>query len=169
MDTSAGPPPGIDSDLVRFGADVAMKNGMTVLRQILDEMDPLGSAAHQRVVAERRGFREFGDYKWSALSPVMWSALAVELTVQPDQLAEMGGVVCPTLVMVGDEDRTFIEPSLLLADAVPDARLVVIPDAGHSPQFENPPAWFGALDAFLAELPGLRPPSPSPGSGPARR
>ncbi len=169
MDTSAGPPPGIDPDLVRFGADVAMQNGMAVLRQILDEMDPLGSAAHQRVVAERPGFREYGDDKWAALSPVMWSSLAVELTVQPDQLAEMGGVVCPTLVLVGEQDRTFIEASFLLADTVPDARLVVIPDAGHSPQFENPQAWFGALDSFLAELPGLRPPSPSPGSGPARR
>jgi 3-oxoadipate enol-lactonase len=81
----------------------------------------------------------------------------------------MGGVVCPTLVMVGEEDRTFVEPSFLLADVVAGARLVVVPDAGHSPQFENPPAWFGALDAFLAELPGLRPPSPSPGSGPVRR
>jgi pimeloyl-ACP methyl ester carboxylesterase len=169
MDTSPGPPPGIDADLVRFGADVAMQNGMTVLRKILDEMDPLGSAAHQRVVAERPGFREYGDYKWSALSPVMWSTLAVELTVQPDQLAELGGVVCPTLVLVGEEDQTFLEPSFLLADAVPDARLVVIPDAGHSPQFENPPVWFAALDGFLAEQPSFSPPSPSPGSGPARR
>jgi pimeloyl-ACP methyl ester carboxylesterase len=40
-----------------------------------------------------------------------------------------------------------------LADAVPDARLVVIPDAGHSPQFENPLAWFAAIDGFLGDLP----------------
>jgi pimeloyl-ACP methyl ester carboxylesterase len=169
MDTSAGPPPGIDPDLVRFGAEVAMRDGMAVLRILLDEIDPLGSAAHQRVVAERPGFREFGDHKWSTLSPVMWSTLAVEITVQPDQLAELGGVVCPTLVLVGEQDRTFLEPSFLLADAVPDARLVVIPDAGHSPQFENPPVWFAALDGFLVEQPRVRPPSPSPGSGPARR
>ncbi len=99
----------------------------------------------------------------------MWSTLAVELMVQPDQLAELRGVACPTLVLVGDEDRTFLEPSRLLANAVPGARLVVIPDAGHSPQFENPPAWFAALEGFLAEQPRLRRPSPSPGSGPARR
>ena len=146
-----------------------MRDGMSVLRVLLEQIDPLGSAAHQRVVAERPGFREYGDYKWSALSPVMWSALAVELTVQPDQLVELGAVACPTLVLVGAEDRTFLEPSFLLAGAVPDARLVVVPEAGHSPQFENPPAWFAALDGFLVEQPGFRRPSPSRGSGPARR
>ena len=40
-----------------------------------------------------------------------------------------------------------------MADIVPDARLVVIPDAGHSPQFENPAVWFAALSGFLDELP----------------
>jgi pimeloyl-ACP methyl ester carboxylesterase len=142
-----------------------MENGMTVLRRLLDELDPLGSAAHQRVVAGRQGFREYGDRKWATLSAVMWSTLAVELTVQPDQLAELRAVTCPSLVLVGDEDRTFIEPSFAIADAIPGARLVVIPEAGHSPQFENPRAWFAALDGFLTELPALRPPSPSPGTG----
>ena len=136
---------------------------------LLDEIDPLGSAAHQRVVAERPGFREYGDRKWARLSPVMWSALAVELTVQPDQLAGLRDVDCPTLVVVGEQDHTFLEPSFLIADAVADARLVVIPDAGHSPQFENPQAWFGAVDGFLAEQPRVRRPSPSPGSGHVRR
>jgi pimeloyl-ACP methyl ester carboxylesterase len=27
--------------------------------------------------------------------------------------------------------------------------LAVIPDAGHSPQFENPDAWWAALTEFL--------------------
>ena len=35
---------------------------------------------------------------------------------------------------------------------------MVIPDAGHSPQFENPPVWFAALDGFLAELPAAQAP-----------
>ena len=31
-----------------------------------------------------------------------------------------------------------------MADAIPARELVVIPDAGHSPQFENPDAWLDA-------------------------
>ena len=35
--------------------------------------------------------------------------------------------------------------SRLMVDAIPHAHLVVIPDAGHSPQTENPTAWIAAL------------------------
>ena len=36
-----------------------------------------------------------------------------------------------------------------MAATIPGAELVVIPNAGHSPQFENPAAWLAALDGFL--------------------
>jgi pimeloyl-ACP methyl ester carboxylesterase len=39
-----------------------------------------------------------------------------------------------------------------IAHTVPDARLVVIPGAGHSPQFENPPAWIAAMQEFLGAI-----------------
>jgi pimeloyl-ACP methyl ester carboxylesterase len=39
-----------------------------------------------------------------------------------------------------------------LVATVPGAELVIIPQAGHSPQFENPPAWLSAMEAFLVGL-----------------
>ena len=39
-----------------------------------------------------------------------------------------------------------------MADAIPDAELVVIPDAGHSPQFEAPEAWWDAVSGFLEQV-----------------
>ena len=39
-----------------------------------------------------------------------------------------------------------------MVDAIAGAQLAVIPEAGHSPQFENPDAWFRALDGFLSSL-----------------
>ena len=39
-----------------------------------------------------------------------------------------------------------------MADAIPARELVVIPDAGHSPQFENPDAWIATMREFLAAL-----------------
>ena len=63
----------------------------------------------------------------------MWATLAIELTTQPDQLAALRAIAVPTLVVVGDQDRPFMQPSRDLASAVPGARLVVVPDAGHSP------------------------------------
>jgi len=156
MDTAPGPPTGIDADLVRLAAQIALTEGMTVLRELLDAHDPLGSPAHERVVAERPGFEEYGDYKWSRLAPAMWSALVVEITTQEDGLAALADAAWPTLVIVGEQDESFIEPSYAMADAVPDARLVVVPDAGHSPQFENPAVWLAALTGFLDEVFGTR-------------
>ena len=34
-------------------------------------------------------------------------------------------------------------------EIIPDARLVVLPDGGHCPQFEATDAWRDAVDAFL--------------------
>jgi pimeloyl-ACP methyl ester carboxylesterase len=169
MDTAAAPPPTIELDLVRVGAEVAVRDGMATLRLLLDELDPLGSEAYQRVVRERPGFEEYAQHKWSTLSPVMWSELAVEIATQPDRLSLLTAVTCPTLVIVGEQDQAFIEPSFALADTIADARLVVVPDAGHSPQFENPAVWRAAVDGFLSELPEVSRPRPSPGNAPARR
>ena len=91
MDTSAGPPPGLDRELVAFGVEVARTRGLAVLKELSDELDLLGSPSYQRVLAERPGFREYADYKWSAQSPVMWAQLIEDIVGQPDQLGGAGG------------------------------------------------------------------------------
>jgi pimeloyl-ACP methyl ester carboxylesterase len=151
MDTAPGPPPGIKRETVDLGIEIARRDGMAVLRKVQDELDPLGTPANQRLLAERPGYREFGERKWAALSRAMWIALASEVTRQPDQLDAMRAIACPTLVIVGEEDEMFLAPSRAMADTVPGARLAVIEDAGHSPQFENAPAWFGVVDGFVRD------------------
>jgi pimeloyl-ACP methyl ester carboxylesterase len=153
MDTSAGPPPGLDHEIVALGVEVARTEGLAVLKRLSDELDLLGSASYQRVLAERPGFREYAEYKWSAQSPVMWATMVHDIVHQADQLAELASISVPVLGIVGDEDTTFLGPMRDIVATVPDAELVVVPEAGHSPQFENPPAWQQALDAFLARLP----------------
>jgi pimeloyl-ACP methyl ester carboxylesterase len=153
MDTSAGVPPGIDLGLVHLGVEVVRASGMATLRQIQDELDLMGSEAHRRVLAQRAGFREYMDDRWRSLSPVMWATLAVEIASQPDELDALRTVDVPTLVVVGTQDHQFREPSRAIAATVPGARLAEIPDAGHSPQFENPDAWHATLTEFLRSLP----------------
>jgi len=150
MDTSPGPVPGIDPQLAGLAAQVALDDGKDVLRPMLDAAGTLETPAYLRLLEERPGYREFEDYKWSSLSGVMWAAMAREIVHQPNQLALLAKVRCPTLVIVGAEDESFVEPSRQMAAVIPGAELVVVPDAGHSPQFENPLPWFDALDGFLA-------------------
>ena len=64
--------------------------------------------------------------------------LAGELLGASDRLDALATLPMPTLVIVGEQDTPFLAPSRAMADAIPDADLVVVPDAGHSPQFEAP-------------------------------
>ena len=153
MDTSHGPVPGLDPSLLEVAAGVALTDGKDALKELLDAVKVLETPAYQRVLAERPGYQEFVDRKWESLSHVMWAALVREIAHQPDDIDALAALACPALVIVGEQDEPFLGPSRAIAAAMADARLVVVPDAGHSPQFENPAVWYGALVDFLASLP----------------
>jgi pimeloyl-ACP methyl ester carboxylesterase len=157
MDTAPGPVPGLDGEMIDLGVQIANEQGMDELKRVMDAFSPLDTPAYQRTLAERPGYREFGDRKWAALSRAMWVTMSIEIRDQPDQLAELATVHCPTLVLVGVEDVPFRRVSEAMAATIPGAQLVVIPDAGHSPQFENGPAWLATLRAFLARIDAASP------------
>jgi 3-oxoadipate enol-lactonase len=152
MDTSAARPPGSDTELVAAATEIVRTGGLAALKQLSDELDLLGSEAYQRVLAERPGFAEYADYKWRAQSPVMWTTLMHEIVTQPDQLDLLRSLRAPALGIVGDQDAMFLGAMDDIVRTVPGARLVVIPEAGHSPQFENAPAWIAAMREFLEAL-----------------
>lgn len=60
------------------------------------------------------------------------------------------GIQTPTLVIWGDLDSEFIiKGSKRLAKNIPNAGEAVVPETGHSPQYERPPLFNEALAAFL--------------------
>jgi pimeloyl-ACP methyl ester carboxylesterase len=158
MDTSPGPVPGLDGEILEMGAVIALTDGMDELKRIMDAFSPLGTPAYERLMATRPGYPEFNDRKWATLSATMWATLGRAIRDQPDELAALAAVRCPTLVIVGEQDEPFLRVSREMAATIPGAELVVVPDAGHSPQFENGPAWLRALEGFLD---GLRRESPA--------
>ncbi|MDF1564443.1 MAG: alpha/beta fold hydrolase [Deltaproteobacteria bacterium] len=70
---------------------------------------------------------------------------------RPDSTPQLGEITCPTLVLVGAED-TLTPPAAARAmvEALPDARLVELPGAGHLSNLELPEAFDAALLDFLA-------------------
>ncbi len=153
MDTSAGPIPGFDPALVEIAAEVAFTEGKDALKALLDAAATLETPAYQRELAERPGYREFQDRKWADCSVTMWGALALELARQTDERAALAAALQgPLLVLVGEQDDPFVQAAELITEAIPSAELVVIADAGHSPQFENADAWRAALTGFLASV-----------------
>ncbi len=68
----------------------------------------------------------------------------------PQRLTE---IRMPCLVITGDDDRVVpTEQSVRLADELPDAELVVIPDCGHVPHEECPQPFLQAVADFLKQL-----------------
>ncbi|MHB8333480.1 MAG: alpha/beta fold hydrolase [Acidimicrobiales bacterium] len=69
--------------------------------------------------------------------------------------AEAARLTMPCLLIVGDHDQLFAPAAIrALADLLPDARIVEVVGAGHSPYFEDPRTWNHTVDSFLAWLDG---------------
>jgi len=67
----------------------------------------------------------------------------------PSLLGRLGSVSVPALVVWGAADRIYpLEHGEAFAKAIPDARLVVLDEAGHLPQMEAPSALLAAVLDF---------------------
>ncbi len=62
-------------------------------------------------------------------------------------------IAVPTLVLVGSEDKHFLAAADYMAGKIPGAQKVVIPDAGHAANLDQPDAFNQAAGEFLAGLP----------------
>jgi pimeloyl-ACP methyl ester carboxylesterase len=77
------------------------------------------------------------------------------MLAQPDGslIDSLPTIAVPTLVLVGAEDRHFLGAADYMAAKIPGARKIVIPDAGHAANLDQPAAFNHAVAAFLAALP----------------
>jgi pimeloyl-ACP methyl ester carboxylesterase len=72
---------------------------------------------------------------------------------QPLTLDRIATISVPTLVIAGDED-VYAPPPVMqaLAQRIPNARIEVIPNAGHSAYWEQPQTWNTLILTFIAPL-----------------
>jgi 2-succinyl-6-hydroxy-2,4-cyclohexadiene-1-carboxylate synthase len=64
-----------------------------------------------------------------------------------DRLPE---IAVPTLLVVGARDGKFIDIAELMSSMLPDARVAVVPGAGHTVHLERPDAWLEVVATFLS-------------------
>lgn len=70
---------------------------------------------------------------------------------RPDSRPMLSTIACPTLVLVGDGDQlTPLDRAEELANGIPGAKLVVIPDSGHLSTIEQPQRVTAALVDWLS-------------------
>ena len=74
------------------------------------------------------------------------------LTQSDDRIIQsLPGIGVPTLIVVGADDTPFLAASSYMEKKIPGARQVVIADAGHASNLDQPEAFNAAVDGFLAE------------------
>jgi non-heme chloroperoxidase len=77
----------------------------------------------------------------------VWKA-ALDGLVAFDDAADLGRITASTLLIWGDHDAVVsLEDQQRLKEAIPDARLKVYPETGHSPHWERPERVAADLDA----------------------
>jgi 3-oxoadipate enol-lactonase len=165
MGTSPGPV-AVDRQLAELSVEVVRSGGMARLGEViasLPEGSPLDTTASRELRRTRpsplggddpeASWTAFGEAKMQAASPAMYAAMVPVMLDQADRRPSLAGLSIPALVMVGEHDQLFLDDSRRLAEAIPGARLVVLPGAGHNPQHETPGAWRTLLLQFLAGLP----------------
>lgn len=75
------------------------------------------------------------------------------LGTRDDISVQIGRITVPTLVLHGDSDQAIEFPrAKAMADAIPNAQLIVVPGAGHASNLTHPQAVNPAIEAFLAAL-----------------
>ena len=72
------------------------------------------------------------------------------LKTRPDSRPSLGAIACPTLILVGADDAlTPPADAETMRSAIPNATVVVLPDAGHMSNLEQPAAFAAAMWSFL--------------------
>ena len=94
------------------------------------------------------GFLRRGD-------PAAHGAFMSSFYTDPDPRIEgLRNIGCPTLILLGEFDLMFLEPSALMAAEIPGARHVVLDGIGHMTAIEDPGRTIREINDFLDRVAG---------------
>ena len=82
---------------------------------------------------------------------------AMNMLWRLDLRNELGGVVAPTTILCGEQDRVNVPAARAIAKSLPDARLWIEPEAGHLWNVQAPVRFNEVLRQALAASIGHRP------------
>ena len=98
----------------------------------------------------------------SEFHPAGYRAMALGLA-ETDTRALLPRITVPTLLLWGDADkRSSLDVARSMHEAIPTAKLVVIPDAGHGSNVEQPARFNTEVRAFCSAVESERPVAPGP-------
>jgi len=112
----------------------------------------LGPSRVQYQNKDPRGWKEFADQlagHSDAGSALTMRGVQKRRPSLFELVDKMTTITAPTLIMTGDEDWHCLEPALLMKRTIPTSALVVMPNAGHAINLEEPDAFNRHLADFF--------------------
>jgi pimeloyl-ACP methyl ester carboxylesterase len=141
---------GAIAKMVETGRKIALTEGMGALWDY--QVANGGRALPANISPE---MRDLARSEFALTSPTGYLNCAEGMRNRRNTLPGLAELAKPTLVIRGEnENPGLVQAADGLANAIPGARYEVIPNAAHSPQFENMSAFNEVLTAFLGTLPG---------------
>ncbi|HLJ52010.1 MAG TPA: alpha/beta fold hydrolase [Rhizomicrobium sp.] len=131
--------PGYKNDAARAGWN---QNSLrTAERYEKEGLGPLGNASAERATAQHRDAKGLARAGRGMLTQK--NARVIE---------SLPNIKVPAIVIVGANDTPFLAASDYMTAKIPGAEKVVIPDAGHAANIDQPKAFNAAVESFIAKL-----------------
>lgn len=137
----------------------AVENRRKLAATVLEHgTEPVAAAMMPNLFAEastekRREAIELTRQTLIANSPAGIAAASLGMAERPDVTADLPGIETPALLIVGEDDRiSTVEEMRGIAEAMPNAEFVVIPEAGHMSPLENPEPANLAIREFVTRI-----------------
>jgi len=151
MDTSPDRPAGMEAGPLQAGAHLAREHGMDGLQQRIETATrAAGEPAPYRARWGER-YWEHHRLRYHEMDPVAYDEFGRAMVEQSSLVPRLGEIRCPALIIVGEDDSSFLPGARAMAADIANARHVLIADAEHHPHEENREAWLEAVARHLAE------------------
>jgi pimeloyl-ACP methyl ester carboxylesterase len=151
VDTAAEVPKGLLYDerrKQRAGlVDIAREKGMEAVFEEQLRITPI----HPALKANPK-YIEIWREQFLMTSREAYIAGAHGMASRGSVVGDLAKVSVPALVICGEQDEPFLEPSRQMHAAIPGSELVIIPGAGHGPQMETPAEFNRVLVEFLSRV-----------------
>jgi len=153
MNTAPFAPDDYHPETFEKAGAIALAKGMGRLQDLVERASrdaDEASAADRQTGKWQERYWQHHRRRYREMDPAAYGPLGAAMLGQVSLVDRLAEIRCPTTVIVGSDDHKFLRGADALAQAIPGARRVTIPDAGHHPHMENPAAWLAAVRAHRA-------------------
>jgi len=148
VDTSASPQDSSRTDMRTALLKIAREEGLEAAFEAQLRIDPGASEIRSNPEAIEVWRQQF---LMTSLEAYLYCAAAMAER-ESSFLEDLRRIAVSALIVCGERDAPFLDPSRQMHETIPGSELVIIPGAGHSPQFETPAEFNRVLREFLSRV-----------------